>query len=98
MTHSVKTSLQKFDSDECKDKFKENKKAFSKASEKYYSSMTSGLSLGEKELIKKKGELKITQADDEAKNNREAFHACRNYGLILAYIQYSSIHCMEYSQ
>jgi hypothetical protein len=76
INNSVKTSLQKFDSDECKDKFKENKKAFSKASEKYYSSMTSGLSLGEKELIKKKGELKITQADDEAKHNREAFHAC----------------------
>ena len=35
--------LQKFDQDECKDKFKENKKAFSKASEKYYSSMSSGL-------------------------------------------------------
>ena len=37
--------------------------------------MSSGLSLGEKEL-KKKGEQKISQADDDTKQTRASFHHC----------------------
>ena len=40
---SIKTKLEEFDAEKCKKKFKDQKKAFHKASEKYYNSMTNSL-------------------------------------------------------
>ena len=42
---SIKCKLEEFDNEKCKKKFKEQKKAFNKSSEKYYSSMISNENL-----------------------------------------------------
>lgn len=66
---SIKCKLEEFDNEKCKKKFKEQKKAFNKSSEKYYSSMSSSLQVGET----KKAD-KIKDADESSENNRKEFH------------------------
>ena len=50
----VKTNIHRFDEDQVKGTFKDGKKNFTKASEKYYSQMQSGLQIGEAKSASKK--------------------------------------------
>jgi hypothetical protein len=60
----VKKNMIKFDEDQVKKKYKETKKIFGKASEKYYAQMQSGLQIGEG-----KAEAKKKNAADDIKRN-----------------------------
>jgi hypothetical protein len=66
---SIKTKLEEFDSEKCKKKFKDQKKAFHKASEKYYSSMNNSLQVSERKNVDK-----IKEADESSDSYRKDFH------------------------
>jgi len=66
---SIKTKLEEFDSEKCKKKFKDQKKAFHKASEKYYSSMNNSLQVSERKNVDK-----IKEADESNGAQRKDFH------------------------
>lgn len=66
---NVKKNIHKFDEKEYKTDYKDHKKTFTRASEKYYSSMHSGLQIGEGKTAQKK-----KNATDNTKQLRADFH------------------------
>ena len=64
----IKKQLKQFDETECRNNFKEQRKQFIESSKKYYSSMQSGLQLGEKKIEK------IEAAETSSSDSRNEFH------------------------
>lgn len=65
---TIKKQLKQFDETECRNNFKEQRKQFIESSKKYYSSMQSGLQLGEKKIEK------IEAAETSSSDSRNEFH------------------------